>query len=96
MASIYVGGCVRAIVDRRRKGAAKSESDPGVLAASGLVAGEGLAGVLIAGLVAANIAPKSRDPLIPGTGGAVLALAMILLVGIFLYRGAQSSSRAEQ
>ncbi len=93
MASIYVGGCVRAVVDRARKGAAKSESDPGILAASGLVAGEGLAGVLVAGLVAAKIAPKSMDPLIPGLAGTLVALAALLLVCYFLYRGALSGRR---
>jgi putative OPT family oligopeptide transporter len=88
MATIYVGGCVRAIVDRSRKGAAKSEGDPGILAASGLVAGEGLAGVLVAGLVAAKIAPKSMAPRIPGTAGTLIAVGAILLVCFFLYRGA--------
>jgi putative OPT family oligopeptide transporter len=94
MASIYLGGCVRAIVDRVRKGTAKSESDPGILAASGLVAGEGLAGVLVAGLVAAKIAPKSMEPRIPGLPGTLLAVATILLIGIFLYRGARSATRS--
>jgi putative OPT family oligopeptide transporter len=91
MASIYLGGCVRAIVDRRRKGMAKSESDPGILAASGLVAGEGLAGVLVAGLVAAKIAPKSLEPRVPGLPGDLLAVATIVLIGYFLYRGAVSN-----
>jgi hypothetical protein len=93
MASIYVGGCVRAVVERARKGAAKRESDPGILAASGLVAGEGLAGVLVAGLVAAKIAPKSMDPLIPGLAGTLVALAALVLVCYFLYRGALSGRR---
>jgi len=88
MATIYIGGCVRAIVDRARKGAAKSQGDTGILAASGLVAGEGLAGVVVAGLVAANLAPKSMDPRIPGTAGALTAAAVILLVCAFLFRSA--------
>src|SRR5205814_5213005 len=50
MAPIYLGGCVRAFCDRRAGG--PWQTDPGILAASGLVAGEGLAGVLVAGLVA--------------------------------------------
>ncbi len=95
MATIYIGGCVRAAADRMRKGAAKSISDPGILAASGLVAGEGLAGVLVAGLVAAKIAPKSLEPRIPGLPGALLAVAAILLVCVFLYRGALSSNSAK-
>jgi len=48
---IFVGGLVRMVVDWRRGGTA--ERDPGVLAASGLIAGEGLTGVAIALAVAA-------------------------------------------
>ena len=44
---IFVGGIVRRIVEARRQGPAP-ESDPGVLAASGMIAGEGLVGVMIA------------------------------------------------
>jgi putative OPT family oligopeptide transporter len=94
MAAIYVGGCVRAWVDESRKGQPKRESDPGILAASGLVAGEGLAGVLVAGLVASKIAPKSLEPWIGGLPGEVVAAAMILAVCYFLYRGGLSRDRA--
>jgi putative OPT family oligopeptide transporter len=87
MGAIYIGGCVRALVDQARRGQPKRENDPGVLAASGLVAGEGLAGVLVAGLVAARLAPKSLDPRIPGIAGEAATLAVILLVCFFLYRG---------
>jgi putative OPT family oligopeptide transporter len=93
MASVYVGGCARAVVEYRRKGAARSDSDPRILAASGLVAGEGLAGVLIAGLVAGNIAPKSMEPLMPGVWGSLLAVAAIFLCCLFLYRGAMTQNR---
>ena len=50
---VFVGGIVRRIVEARRTGKA-AESDAGVLAASGMIAGEGLAGVLIAFLIAAG------------------------------------------
>ncbi len=47
-AGIFVGGIVRYLVDRKRKGesAAESEFSPGVLMASGLIAGGSIAGVL--------------------------------------------------
>ncbi|MFH1574395.1 MAG: OPT/YSL family transporter, partial [Acidobacteriota bacterium] len=86
MGAIYVGGCVRAMVDRARKNAPKPKSDPGILAASGLVAGEGLAGVLVAGMVAAGVAPKSMDPRIHGFPGELAAVAAVLAVCWFLYR----------
>jgi putative OPT family oligopeptide transporter len=85
MAPLYVGGCVRALVERGRSGASR-QSDPGILAASGLVAGEALAGVLIAGLVAVGAAPRSREPYLTGTVGTLGVLAAVALLCCFLYR----------
>src|SRR5690606_7085497 len=50
IAAIFVGGVLRAAADRRGRAAAER----GVLCASGFVAGEGLAGVLIAGYALAS------------------------------------------
>ena len=50
---IFLGGIIRRIVEGRRTGPAP-ESDPGVLASSGFIAGEGLAGVAIALVIAAR------------------------------------------
>ena len=58
------------------------------LAASGLVAGEGLAGILVAALVATGAAPKSMAPRVPGAGGDLLVGATLLLIAFFLIRGA--------
>ncbi len=85
MAPLFVGGCVRALVERTRSGES-GQSDPGILAASGLVAGEALAGVLIAGLVAVGAAPQSRAPLLAGPVGAVAVVAAVGLLCFFLYR----------
>jgi putative OPT family oligopeptide transporter len=87
MAPLFVGGCVRALVERQRGVLAKGASDTGILAASGLVAGEGLAGVVIAGLVAAGIAPKAIDPRLGGLAGELVALLVALAVCGFLLRG---------
>ncbi|HVV85123.1 MAG TPA: oligopeptide transporter, OPT family [Kofleriaceae bacterium] len=50
---IFVGGVVRTLVDRQRKGesAASAEFSPGMLMASGLIAGGSIAGVIQAGLL---------------------------------------------
>jgi putative OPT family oligopeptide transporter len=85
MAPLFVGGCVRALVERG-KTAESRQSDPGILAASGLVAGEALSGVLIAGLVALRVAPRSQAPLLAGPVGAVVVLAAVALLCFFLYR----------
>ena len=47
-AGIFVGGIVRKLVDRRRKGQTESQAEfsPGVLMASGLIAGGAITGVL--------------------------------------------------
>jgi putative OPT family oligopeptide transporter len=91
MAVIYVGGCVRALVDKRRGTTEAPENDPGILAASGLVAGEGLAGVVIAGLVAVGAVPKFMDPRIGGKTGELVALGMTLIVCWFLYEACRKT-----
>lgn len=81
---IFVGGIVRRIVDARRKGKA-TESDPGVLGASGMIAGEGLAGVALAIIVALKF-KRPEEPLIGGVLGIVLGIAIVLAVCVLLYR----------
>jgi putative OPT family oligopeptide transporter len=93
MAPLYVGGCVRALVERKRGPRAEGEGDPGILAASGLVAGEGLAGVAVAGLVAAGLAPKAMDPRLGGLAGELVALVVAVAVCGFLLRGGRSNAR---
>jgi hypothetical protein len=101
---IFLGGIVRRIVESRRSAARAGESDPGVLAASGMIAGEGLAGVLIAFLVAATgrwpQAEISRGlaalhfgekqfTWISGAAGVVLGIAIVLGICALLYRAAR-------
>lgn len=81
---IFVGGIVRRIVDARRKGKA-TDSDPGVLGASGMIAGEGLAGVALAIIVWAKF-QRRAEPLIGGLLGDVLGIAIVLAVCVLLYR----------
>ena len=93
MAPLFVGGCVRALVERNRPPRAEGGSDPGILAASGLVAGEGLAGVAVAGLVAAGLAPRAMEPRLGGLAGELAALAVAVLVCAFLLRGGRSGGK---
>jgi putative OPT family oligopeptide transporter len=91
MAPIYAGGCLRVWAERRRA-VAPGESDPGILAASGLVAGEGLAGVLVAALVAFGVAPRSLAPRIPGAAGVAVTVAVLLGIAALLIRAARPAS----
>ncbi len=98
MAPIFVGGCVRAFAERSRKVAdarldaapPQSEARAGILAASGVVAGEGLAGVLVAGLVAGGVIEKSGEVLLKGELGEAAALLAIAAVCLFLGRAARA------
>lgn len=93
MLPIFVGGCVRAATERKgEKGHGEARS--GVLAASGVVAGEGLAGVLVAGLVVSGVVPKKAPTLLEGTAGDVAALALIVAVCLFLARAARADRAA--
>jgi putative OPT family oligopeptide transporter len=104
MAPLFVGGCVRGLVEARRKreagagpsedgranaqaagDAAHDEANPGVLAASGLVAGEGLAGVAVAALVGGFGYARPAAPLLLGGGGVAVSLAIVLGTGAFLF-----------
>jgi putative OPT family oligopeptide transporter len=99
MAALYVGGCVRKFAERGAGAPRKSDGDPGVLAASGLVAGEGLAGVLVAGLVASGVAPRSMAPHLGGPAGSAAVSAVILATCAFLWlagRGRRNGASADR
>jgi putative OPT family oligopeptide transporter len=79
---------------RLRSALERSEGDPGVLAASGFVAGEGLAGLLIAFLAWREVIPKSKAPLLGGGPGEIATLATVLLLCAFLVAAGRSRARA--
>ncbi|MBK5259248.1 MAG: oligopeptide transporter, OPT family [Thermoanaerobaculia bacterium] len=104
---IFVGGIVRRIVDAKRKGKSL-DSDPGVLGASGMIAGEGLAGVLIAFLVAgsgrftglrdamASIHFAAKDfTHLEGAPAVVVGIAIVIAVCALLYRAGRSAPVTE-
>src|SRR5262249_53892578 len=90
LAPLFGRGCVRAPAQRRRVRALASA--PGVLAASGLVAGEGLAGVAVAGLVAAGVLAKSIPTRVDGVAGTILGILSVAAVGAFLLRASRSAT----
>ncbi|HRC86764.1 MAG TPA: oligopeptide transporter, OPT family, partial [Thermoanaerobaculia bacterium] len=105
MTPIFLGGVVRLWVDRR--GAKSGESNPAVLAASGLIAGEGLMGVALAFLLgarswwpesglakllsAAHVGEEGFTRL-TGSAGSLLGVALVLAVcGLLALAGASAS-----
>jgi len=96
MLTIYAGGCVRALVDRRRAtSSGEAKNDPGILAASGFVAGEGLAGVMIALLAFEQWIPKERAPLVGGAAGDTLTVAVTVALCGFLYAAGRKGQESE-
>ncbi|HEX9458527.1 MAG TPA: oligopeptide transporter, OPT family [Thermoanaerobaculia bacterium] len=103
LAPVFVGGIVRHMVDAKRNGK-PADSDPGVLAASGMIAGEGLVGVLIAFLIGSSgkfpalgsalasmhFAAKDFTHL---TGVVAIVVGIAIVIGIcsLLYRAGRSA-----
>jgi putative OPT family oligopeptide transporter len=90
MMPIYVGGLVR---KRFERPGGSGESDPGVLAASGLVAGEGLAGVLIALLVSLKWVTIADAPRLAGGLGRGVGLAVLGGICLFLHVAGRSGRK---
>ncbi|AFL95099.1 oligopeptide transporter, OPT family [Thermococcus cleftensis] len=74
---IFIGGLVRHFVGKARGSNEESPTDPGVLGAAGLIAGEALMGIFFAALIVAGVAPS--------TGFSSNLLGMILLAGIAVW-----------
>lgn len=84
MAAVFVGGCLRRWTEARPKDRLDIES--GILCASGLVAGEGLAGVYVAGR--ALMQEVGTKPAAPEFGAVqvVVALAMLAAAALLVRR----------
>jgi uncharacterized oligopeptide transporter (OPT) family protein len=97
MMPIFIGGLARRIADARTPAggvhAAASAATAGVLAASGLVAGEGLAGVVVAAMFGGGVVAKPTGPWIAGQAGQLLAAAVVAATVAFLVRAAGSARR---
>jgi putative OPT family oligopeptide transporter len=90
MAAVFAGGCVRKWVESRA-GERKSEQDSGILCASGFVAGEGLAGVGVAGWAWYAELGRASEP-VRGSFELVLALALLGVAALALLRASRSNA----
>jgi putative OPT family oligopeptide transporter len=101
MMPIFIGGIARRIADgapvpvaHGAHGGHPTAGTAGILAASGLVAGEGLAGVVVAGLFGGSVVPKPTSTLVSGDVGQILGAVLVAAVVAFLIkagRGPRSS-----
>jgi putative OPT family oligopeptide transporter len=95
--AIFIGGLVRGFVDRRAEkrgynAAQKARvENAGILTASGLIAGEALMGLLVAGVVAWQAYRASSDPSVEvafphvSFGATAMWLAVPVMIGLLLY-----------
>jgi putative OPT family oligopeptide transporter len=94
-APIFVGGLVRAFVERKTRRSEESEVGAGTLFSSGLIAGGSLAGILYAVLFGRNLIGEAEGTmgLIPflheGTSGMVAGAILFLALALVLGRAAQ-------
>ena len=83
--TIMIGGIIRWFVDKKSK-KANNEAGSGILFCSGMIAGEGLVGILLAILAVVGVDSKidfSGSINLGTIGGIVLLVAMIVCVKIF-------------
>ena len=88
-AAILVGGLLRQVVEVKFKKDKERRSEvveKGTLLASGLVAGDALMGIVVAGLVALNVPIGFGANILPSiTQGNLLPFVMFLLLGVWMY-----------
>jgi len=95
LSPIFVGGLLRKILTKRNKKLDEdSESDPGILCASGLIAGEGIAGVVIAGIAAFTGKKPGGDMILNGMPGTLMTIAILLVILQLLRKSALSKLKA--
>lgn len=94
MVPIFIGGLVRLWTDRRRN--AKARADEGVLLGSGLVGGEGLVGLVIAGIAVARAgrAPEGFGTAWAGDYSTWVGLATFAALILWFVWSSRSAARA--
>ena len=100
MSPVYVGGLVRKMVDahreRQEQDTLAKSTNTGVLLSSGLIAGEGIMGVLIAAYAFSVKAKPAGLPFgLEGIPGEAVSFIIFLGLGYYLFRLATRKQEAE-
>ncbi len=80
--AILIGGIIRHFADRTKRGEIEEAHDKGILVASGMIAGESIAGILLAILIVSNL---TLDIPLASWISNILSLLVILGVTRYLY-----------
>jgi uncharacterized oligopeptide transporter (OPT) family protein len=91
MSPLFVGGVIKHIVEKVRgkesEDFAEKQTDTGVLLGSGLIAGEGIMGIIVAAIAFyLGRKPEGLPFGLEGTIGEVVSFAVFLILGYYLYR----------
>ncbi len=92
-AALFAGGIVRRVVDKmshHHETVAESQKDQGVLFGSGLIAGEGIMGVLIAFYAFFLGRPEGIGMMWPGHLGEYVSFAVFVAMGFYLFKRARA------
>jgi putative OPT family oligopeptide transporter len=84
--TIMIGGVIRWILDRKMRKQGRKEGS-GILFCSGMIAGEGLVGILLAVLAVAGVSDKIVLPVNLGWIGGIALLAVIAAATFWFGRG---------
>ena len=85
-AAVAIGGVIRWILDRKMRKQGRKEGR-GILFCSGMIAGEGLVGILLAVLAVAGVSDKIVLPVNLGWIGGIALLAVIAAAPFWFGRG---------
>jgi len=90
MTPVFVGGVIKYFVEKRHaakdEGIAEKQTDTGVLMSSGLIAGEGIMGVLIAAYAfVLGAKPPGLDFGFTGLTGEIVSFVVFCALGYFLF-----------
>ncbi len=95
-APIMVGGILRAVMDKKFKNSS-SENSAGVLFSSGLIAGEGIIGIILAILTVCGVADKiDLSGFVPGAAGICGAIVLFAALIAFMVKFAIPQSNEKE
>ncbi len=95
--TIMLGGLVRLVIDKKNAKAGNEEKNAdagsGILFCSGMIAGEGLVGILLAILAVIGVSDKINLSGVFTTGTIGGVILMILMIGLIYYYGNKKSGK---
>jgi putative OPT family oligopeptide transporter len=98
MSPVFVGGIIRRIVEshraRKEESVAAKQTKAGILMSSGLIAGEGIMGVIIAGYAfIVNQTPEGVPFGLKGIPGQLVSFGVFLILGYFIFKVATKKEK---